>query len=261
MTASDTTLASVSDLVRIELAGFLSDAFVIAEVTSEFLPTPDGDDYIRTTVILEDDHPELDPRAPEQILLAHGSPMRGARLRPASHCLRQQKRDPCVTTSGVQPPEPINWMELIAVGRATLVPQSPAIQPAPAAMRRAISAAYYAMFHALAANNADVLIGPARNQLTTDAWIRIYRGLNHNHARSQLQQNRTNLSAGVRTFADLFRDLQNERHNADYNPQATFTIQAATTWLDKAEATITDFLQTGRTERAAIAILTLVRSR
>ena len=62
MTASDTTLANVSDLVRIELAGFLSDAFVIAEVTSEFLPTPDGDDYIRTTVILEDDHPELDPR-------------------------------------------------------------------------------------------------------------------------------------------------------------------------------------------------------
>ena len=62
MTASDTTLANVSDLVRIELAGFLSDAFIIAEVTSEFLPGPDGDDYIRTTVIFQDDHPELDPR-------------------------------------------------------------------------------------------------------------------------------------------------------------------------------------------------------
>ena len=166
-----------------------------------------------------------------------------------------------MTTSGVQPPEPINWTELIAVGRAALVPQPPATQPAPAAIRRAISTAYYAIFHALAANNADVLIGPAHNQLTTDAWIRIYRGLNHNHARSQLQQNRANLSASVQTFSDLFRDLQNERHNADYNPEATFTIQAATTWLNEVETTITDFLQTSRNERAAIAILTLIRSR
>ena len=63
MTTSDTALIDVSDLVRIELTGYLSDAFVIAEVTSEFLPGPDGDDYIRTTVIFEDDHPELDSRA------------------------------------------------------------------------------------------------------------------------------------------------------------------------------------------------------
>ena len=43
----------------------------------------------------------------------------------------------------------------------------------------------------------------------------------------------------------------NERHNADYNPRATFTIQAATSWLDLAEAAMTSFLQTSRSERAA----------
>ena len=63
MNASHTTLAHVSDLVRMELAGYLSDAFVIADVTSELLPGPDGDDYIRTTVIFEDGHPELDAHA------------------------------------------------------------------------------------------------------------------------------------------------------------------------------------------------------
>ena len=63
MNASHVTLANVSDLVRVELAGYLSDAFVIADVTSELLPGPDGDDYIRTTVIFEDDHPELDAHA------------------------------------------------------------------------------------------------------------------------------------------------------------------------------------------------------
>ena len=63
MTVSYANLAQVSDLVHSELARYLSSAFVIADVTSEFLPGPDGSDYIRTTVIFEDGHPELDRRA------------------------------------------------------------------------------------------------------------------------------------------------------------------------------------------------------
>ena len=30
-------------------------------MTSRFLPTKDGDEYVRTTVIPEDGHPKLDP--------------------------------------------------------------------------------------------------------------------------------------------------------------------------------------------------------
>ena len=166
-----------------------------------------------------------------------------------------------MTTPAAQTTAPVNWTELIAAGRATLIPKPPDIQPAPAAIRRAISTAYYAAFHALTANNAEVLIDAPINQLTADAWIRIYRGLNHNQARAQLQQNRTLLSVDARTFADLFCELQDERHTTDYNPLATFTAETATTWLTKAETAIADFLQTSRTERAAIAILTLVRTR
>ena len=170
-----------------------------------------------------------------------------------------------MTSGAIQPafqaPTPISWTELIAAGRATLIPQTPVAQPAAGSIRRAISTAYYGAFHALAASNADALIGPAHDPLTAEAWIRIYRGLNHNQARSQLQQNRANLSSSVQIFADLFRDLQNERHNADYNPKAIFTARTATTWLDKAEAAITDFLQATQSERAAVAILTLVRMR
>ena len=170
-----------------------------------------------------------------------------------------------MTTGAPQPPfpplTPISWTELIAAGRARLAPLPPAGQPAPAAIRRAISDAYYAAFHALTASNADALIGVAHDQLTSEAWVRTYRGLDHNQARAQLQQNRASLSASVQVFADLFRDLQNERHNADYNPRAIFTAQTAATWLNKAEAAITDFLQAGRSERAAVATLTLVRTR
>ena len=63
MTSANADLTHISDLIRIELAGFLSADFVIAGVTSEFLPGPDGEDYVRTTVIFEDGHPELDARA------------------------------------------------------------------------------------------------------------------------------------------------------------------------------------------------------
>ncbi len=155
---------------------------------------------------------------------------------------------------------PISWEELIAAGRATLLPQPPATHPTAGAMRRAISTAYYAMFHALAASNADALIGPAHDELTTRAWIRLYRGLNHNHAKSQFQQNRTSLSPDAQTFADLFCNLQDERHNADHNPQETFTVQEAASWLDNTEIAITNFLRTTPSERNAIAILTLVRA-
>ena len=106
-----------------------------------------------------------------------------------------------MTTGVVQPPfqlpTPISWSELIAAGRASLVPLLPATQPAPAVIRRAISTAYYAAFHALAASNADMLAGPAHDPLTAEAWVRTYRGLNHNQARSQLQQNRSRFSANV----------------------------------------------------------------
>ena len=62
MTTDKTLLAQVSDLVQIELAKYLPDAYLIADVTSETLPDANGEDYIRTTVILEDGHPELDGR-------------------------------------------------------------------------------------------------------------------------------------------------------------------------------------------------------
>ncbi len=57
MTDPAATLAHVSDLVHAELVQYLSNDFVIAEVTGEFLPGADGEDYLRATVILEDGHP------------------------------------------------------------------------------------------------------------------------------------------------------------------------------------------------------------
>lgn len=63
MATSQSTLTHISDLVHAELRGYLPDGVHIDRVTSEILPSHDGEDYVRTTVVLEDGHPDLDFRA------------------------------------------------------------------------------------------------------------------------------------------------------------------------------------------------------
>ncbi|MYC38416.1 MAG: hypothetical protein F4X66_16120 [Chloroflexi bacterium] len=81
MTFDHADFTPISDPIRIELAGFLSADFVIVGVTSEILPGPEGGDYIRTTVIFEDGHPELDGRALNRFSLRLDPALRGKRVR------------------------------------------------------------------------------------------------------------------------------------------------------------------------------------
>ena len=83
-----------------------------------------------------------------------------------------------------------------------------------ARLRRAISTAYYGMFHCLAASAANLLIG----RMQGPAWHRAYRALEHGRARSACLQNRTmrEFPAEVRHFAKAFVTLQDNRQQADY---------------------------------------------
>ena len=57
----DAILPTLNDLVRTELPQYLPpDAFIVSEVVSIVLPGSNDDEYIRTSVILEDGHPKLD---------------------------------------------------------------------------------------------------------------------------------------------------------------------------------------------------------
>lgn len=153
---------------------------------------------------------------------------------------------------------PINWNDLIDAARALLNTQPPTTRVTDAAIRRAISTAYYAMFHALVASNAETLVGLPGDQATLQAWTRIYRNTSHRNAYNRLQSSRPGFSPQVQTFTDCFRDLQDERHNADYNPLATITLQSALYWIDQAEAAIRDFLLASRSELTLVASLTVV---
>ncbi len=166
-----------------------------------------------------------------------------------------------MTTPDNAPPSPVDWRNLIQAGRDLLNSQQLGRLPTDEHIRRAVSNIYYALFHALAESNASALIGSPGNGLTAAAWSRIYRGLDHTTARRELQRHREAFSVQTRRFAEAFADMQQLRHMADYDHSAAITINEVSTWLDDAEATILNYLQSPLSERIYIATLTLIRPR
>lgn len=84
-------------------------------------------------------------------------------------------------------------------------------------LRRAVSNAYYAMFHALARRCADQFVGSSHR--SSESWRRVYRALQHGEAKHALNHHTTkSLDPAVDTFAVAFNLLQEARHVADYDP-------------------------------------------
>ena len=155
----------------------------------------------------------------------------------------------------------MRWQDLIATSRLLTTAPHPNTQPLQDSLRRAISTAYYAMFHALASSNADCLVGTPHDQLTEHGWSRVYRGLNHNAARRNLMQHWSLFSPQIRHFAHVFEQLQDQRHLADYDPNKTFSLFETQPLIDLAEQAIRGFMQVSVDERKVVAIQSLIGRR
>lgn len=158
----------------------------------------------------------------------------------------------------------MNWQQLIALAR--MLASAPEYgerrgRPQQVQLRKAISAAYYAMFHALAASNADTLIGASRQFRRLPAWALTYRALDHGFARGQINRGLSGFEAPIEDFGLAFVDLQNWRHRADYDPDAEFIRFDTLRMIDRAEAAIIAFEAADPTERKAFAAHVLFRVR
>jgi len=90
-------------------------------------------------------------------------------------------------------------------------------RPRNADLKRATSTLYYALFHALAHRCANTLIGQKHRQ--SEAWVRVYRSLDHGKARSEFKRiTQIHKHGAVLQLAILFVELQELRHYADYDP-------------------------------------------
>ena len=132
-------------------------------------------------------------------------------------------------------------------------------RPSQANLRRAVSTAYYAMFHCLAACAANSLIGRARGS----AWHQTYRALEHGRARRACEDKGAMAAfpAEMRRFAVTFTALQKLRQNADYALDVRYGKADVRATIDTVEDTIAGFEQSDARHRRAFVAHVLFRRR
>ena len=136
-------------------------------------------------------------------------------------------------------------------------------RPRQAELRRAISAAYYALFHTLALCGANTLVGAARVNRSQSEWIQVYRALEHGYARNQCNNRAamSRFSPAIQDFGDMFSEMQFQRQTADYDPNASFSRPEVMQIVDEATRVIAEFDNVDARERRAFAIFVLFRLR
>ena len=104
-------------------------------------------------------------------------------------------------------------------------------------LRRAVSTAYYVVFHCLAGAAANLLVGRSRGS----AWHRVYLALEHGKAKSACghKQAMKRFQPEIQYFADTFVILQDARHRADYALEGRYYKLDVLADIDQAENAIT----------------------
>ncbi len=125
--------------------------------------------------------------------------------------------------------------------------------PRQADLRRSISSSYYALFHFVVSALADEFIG--FNARRTARYALVYRSLDHRPlrdiclevikptpSRRFLQITPSGgFATGLQAFAAVVAELQQRRHDADYDPQQRFFVADAQHAHREASAAISRF--------------------
>lgn len=151
--------------------------------------------------------------------------------------------------------------DLLALARR-IIKNSGKQRPQQAYLKRAVSTAYYGVFHAIAKNNADSLLGVTKSLRSEKAWQQTYRALQHGFAKSACKEAR-NLSfpTGIQQCATSFVALQEKRHSSDYDPLFRLTKQEALDALGEAKAAIKGLKNSPIKDRRAFAAFVLFSKR
>ena len=161
----------------------------------------------------------------------------------------------------------MNWEQLLEIAEMLANPIGDGEtrgRPQQTLLRKAISAAYYAMFHALANSNADTLVGSAPTIRNSTEWTRTQRALNHGTARAQMVRREiADFDPAIQDFSNTFLTLQIARHEADYNPNphAPFKRSETTQHIQRARDAIEKFQSVSVQERRRFATYILFGQR
>jgi hypothetical protein len=140
-------------------------------------------------------------------------------------------------------------------------------------LRRAISSAYYGVFHAVLAAVANRFVGSTKQ--ATSLYSLVYRSIDHDALRRLcLEATKSQISpkyiphtpaggfgAEILGFAQGTLDLQEKRHSADYDPSIRFSTSDATLVVDLARTSLGQFNAASVDTRDAFLNLLLFRPR
>jgi hypothetical protein len=162
----------------------------------------------------------------------------------------------------------LNPDDLIAQA-AKLIRPPPKGPPLQVDLRRAISAAYYGVFHATMIAAADTLIG--RVHRVSPHYALVYRSVDHRVFKTFCELVRRSplpvkyqpyspqggFNADIQDFAAAASALQDSRHEADYDPRRRFRTSDATLALNAARAALAHWLTAPPEQRTAFLMLLL----
>jgi uncharacterized protein (UPF0332 family) len=140
-------------------------------------------------------------------------------------------------------------------------------------LRRALSAAYYAVFHCVATAAADEIVG--KTQRNTTSYGLVYRSLDHRtlrefcleiakptpSARFRRYAPANGFGVGLEAFANLVPELQEKRHTADYDPTVRIKTSDVRLVIDEARSAIRRLSRVGSVRRKTFILILLFTPR
>ncbi|MGC1410722.1 MAG: hypothetical protein WA864_17470 [Acetobacteraceae bacterium] len=134
-------------------------------------------------------------------------------------------------------------------------------------LRRAISAAYYAVFHKILTDAANQVVGFAH---PWEQYNLVYRGIDHRRLREMCNTSLhptlpekymrcvpDGFSTHLKTFAALTVGLQEKRHSADYDPAIRELKSDATLAINQAREALRHWSEALAEERRIFVLLLL----
>ncbi|MCY4186764.1 MAG: hypothetical protein OXC82_03215 [Rhodobacteraceae bacterium] len=129
-------------------------------------------------------------------------------------------------------------------------------KPRLANLKRAMSTAYYAMFHTLCWNCANSFVDTVGAGRSQQAWNQAYRAVDHSIAKNKCENYQViqSFPKTIQRFANHFVTLQKLRLQADYNPANTFYCHEVLNTIDFAERMIVNLQDSDSKDRKAFAV-------
>lgn len=157
---------------------------------------------------------------------------------------------------GLQPPDLLKTAECLLVSKSGA--------PSQANLRRAMSTTYYALFHHLAKAGADLFVGATRGERRSrGAWRQAYRALEHRAAKAACSDEKMIpiFPPELIDYAFVFRSMQENRHNADYDPYYKLTRSQVRIEINNVQRVIAGFDACSNKDRRAFVALVLFKKR